>query len=69
MMAKLTIKEEDGLKAGLLKLTLVLKREPEADLDKVISDISQKNHLNRARFVEYIAQHREFITSTVKSGF
>jgi hypothetical protein len=65
---KVAFSEEDRYKAGLLKLSIVLKREPQRNLDEIIDDIVKKNSLDRARFVDYIARHREVITSTVKGS-
>jgi hypothetical protein len=60
--------EETKFQAALLKLSIVLKKSPSANLDEVIDDIVKKNCLDRAKFVDYVARHREVITATVKAS-
>ena len=65
---KTPVPEETKFQAALLKLSIVLKRSPSANLDEVIDDIVKKNSLDRAKFVDYVARHREVITATVKAS-
>ena len=60
--------DDAKFQAALLKLSIVLKKSPSANLDEVIDDIVKKNGLDRAKFVDYVARHREVITATVKGA-
>ena len=60
--------EETKFQTALLKLSIVLKKIPSANLDEVIDDVVKKNSLDRAKFVDYLARHREVITATVKAS-
>jgi hypothetical protein len=60
--------EEEKFQTALLKLSMVFKKSPSANLDEVIDDIVKKNGLDRAKFVDYVARHRQVITATVKGA-
>jgi hypothetical protein len=58
--------EDDRMQAALLRLSMALKKDPSRNFDELIDDIAKKTGLDRARFVDYVARHREVITATVK---
>ena len=67
-VSKMAPTEETRFQTALLKLSIVLKKSPSANLDEIIDDIVKKNGLDRAKFVDYVARHREVITATVKAS-
>lgn len=65
-VARVKLTTEDKMQAGLLKLSISLKKDPTLGLDSAIDEIVKTYALDRAKFVEYVASHREVITATVK---
>ncbi|MBI5528937.1 MAG: hypothetical protein HY897_21620 [Deltaproteobacteria bacterium] len=58
--------EDERMQAALLRLSMALKKDPARNFDELIDDIAKKTGLDRARFVDYVAHHREVIIATVK---
>jgi hypothetical protein len=67
-VASVKLTTEDKMQAGLLKLSMTLKRDPSLAMESVIDEIVKAYLLDRAKFVEYVASHREMITVTVKGS-
>jgi hypothetical protein len=56
--------EEDRLQSGLLKLAIILRKDPSRDLDELIREISVENGLDRAKFSDFVTANRQFVTAT-----
>jgi hypothetical protein len=58
--------EQSRLTAALLKIAVLMKRQPAIDFDTLVEDVAAQMQLDLPRFRRYLAQHRQMLTATVK---